>query len=153
VTRLYLPATLHLLANLEQSGSLMVGNDAVRAADDSEDAEYAALMTAAETSAVLAAELDPGERRRVVVVAEVPAPFASIVQQLAVLPIPQRGDAELTSYVRGVVAGLVDRELLRQKQELLGRLQRTDRSDTATFAAVQQALVTLEQERRALRGD
>ena len=87
------------------------------------------------------------------VVAEVPAPFASIVQQLAVLPIPQRGDAELTSYVRGVVAGLVDRELLRQKQELLGRLQRTDRSDTATFAAVQQALVTLEQERRALRGD
>ncbi|MFE6255314.1 DNA primase [Agromyces sp. NPDC057865] len=87
------------------------------------------------------------------VVAEVPAPFASIVQQLAVLPVPQRGDAELTSYVRGVVAGLVDRELLRQKQELLGRLQRTDRSDTATFAAVQQALVTLEQERRALRGD
>ena len=78
MTRLYLPATLHLLANLEQSGSLMVGNDAVRAADDSEDAEYAALMTAAETSAVLAAELDPGERRRVVVVAEVHAPAASV---------------------------------------------------------------------------
>jgi DNA primase len=87
------------------------------------------------------------------VVAEVPVPFTSIVQQLAVLPVPQRSDAELTSYVRGVVGGLVDRELLRQKQELLGRLQRTDRSDTATFAAVQQALVTLEQERRALRGD
>lgn len=87
------------------------------------------------------------------VVAEVPAPFTSIVQQLAVLPVPQRGDAELTSYVRGVVGGLVDRELLRQKQELLGRLQRTDRSDAATFAAVQQALVALEQERRALRGD
>ena len=87
------------------------------------------------------------------VVAEVPAPFASIVQQLAVLPVPQRDGGELTSYLRGVVGGLVDRELLRQKQELLGRLQRTDRSDTATFAAVQQALVTLEQERRALRGD
>jgi DNA primase len=87
------------------------------------------------------------------VVAEVPAPFASIVQQLAVLPVPQRDGGELTSYLRGVVGGLVDRELLRQKQELLGRLQRTDRSDTATFAAVQQALVALEQERRALRGD
>lgn len=87
------------------------------------------------------------------VVAEVPAPFASIVQQLAVLPVPQRGDGELTSYVRAVVSGLVDRELLRQKQELLGRLQRTDRADRATFAAIQRALVDLEQERRALRGD
>lgn len=87
------------------------------------------------------------------VVAEVPAPFASIVQQLAVLPVPQRGEGELTSYVRAVVSGLVDRELLRQKQELLGRLQRTDRADQATFAAIQRALVDLEQERRALRAD
>jgi DNA primase len=55
--------------------------------------------------------------------------------------------------VRGVVSGLVDRELLRQKQELLGRLQRTDRADQATFAAIQRALVDLEQDRRALRAD
>ncbi|MBM7504666.1 DNA primase [Agromyces aurantiacus] len=87
------------------------------------------------------------------VVAEVPAPFASIVQQLAVLPVPQRDDTELTAYVRGVVSGLVDRELLRQKQELLGRLQRTDPGDRTTFAAIQRALVDLERERRALRGD
>jgi hypothetical protein len=71
VTRLYVPATLHLLAALDRDGSLRVGDDAVLAPDDSEDAEYDALMTAAETSAVLAAELEPGERRRVVVVAEV----------------------------------------------------------------------------------
>ena len=44
------------------------------AADDAEDTEYDALMTAAETSALWAAELDPGERRRVVVVAEVAGP-------------------------------------------------------------------------------
>ncbi|MFE5671489.1 DNA primase [Agromyces sp. NPDC056523] len=87
------------------------------------------------------------------VVAEVPARFASIVQQLAVLPVPQRNDAELAAYVRGVVGGLVDRELLRQKQELLGRLQRTDRADQTTFAAIQRALVDLEHERRSLRGD
>jgi DNA primase len=87
------------------------------------------------------------------VVAEVPAPFTSIVQQLAVLPVPQRNAVELTAYVRGVVAALVDRELLRQKQELLGRLQRTDRTDTATYAAIQRALVDLENERRQLRGD
>lgn len=87
------------------------------------------------------------------VIAEVPPPFTSIVQQLAVLPVPQRHTTELTAYVRGVVGALVDRELLRQKQELLGRLQRTDRSDTATYAAIQRALVDLEHERRQLRGD
>ncbi|GAA1057457.1 DNA primase [Agromyces luteolus] len=87
------------------------------------------------------------------VVAEVPPPFASIVQQLAVLPVPQRDGTELTAYVRGVVGALVDRELLRQKQELLGRLQRTDRADTATYAMIQRALVDIERERRALRGD
>ena len=63
------------------------------------------------------------------VVAEVPAPFAGVVQQLAVAPVPQRSEAELAVYVRGVVSSLVDRELLRQKSELLGRLQRTDRAD------------------------
>jgi hypothetical protein len=69
--RLYLPATVQLLATLDRLGELPVSDDVVVAPDDSEDAEYDALMTAAETSAVLAAELEPGERRRVVVVAEV----------------------------------------------------------------------------------
>jgi hypothetical protein len=74
VTRLYLPATLPLLAHLDQVGSLQLGEDVAIAQDDSEDAEYDALMTAAATSAVLAGELERGERRRVVIVAEVPAP-------------------------------------------------------------------------------
>jgi DNA primase len=87
------------------------------------------------------------------VVEEVPAPFAGVVRQLAVAPVPQRGQDELTAYVRGIVSSLIDRELLRQKSELLGRLQRSDRSDTATFATLQRALVELETERRALRGD
>ena len=87
------------------------------------------------------------------VVDEVPAPFAGVVRQLAVAPVPQRSEAELEAYVRGVVSALIDRELLRQKSELLGRLQRTDRADTATYAALQRGLVELERERRALRGD
>ncbi|GAA1505218.1 DNA primase [Agromyces terreus] len=87
------------------------------------------------------------------VVDEVPQPFAGVVRQLAVAPIPQRGNAELSVYLRGVVGALVDRELLRQKSELLGRLQRTDRSDTETYAALQRGLVELERERRDLRGD
>ncbi|MDR6907109.1 DNA primase [Agromyces sp. 3263] len=87
------------------------------------------------------------------VVEEVPAPFSGIVHQLAVAPVPQRSEAELAAYVTGVVSALVDRELLRQKSELLGRLQRADRADTATYTALQHALVDLERDRRALRGD
>jgi uncharacterized NAD(P)/FAD-binding protein YdhS len=71
--RLYLPATVRVLAALRAQGSMPVTDDVVVAPDDAEDTEYDALMTAAETSAVLASELDPGERRRVVVVAEVEA--------------------------------------------------------------------------------
>jgi hypothetical protein len=78
VTRLYLPATLHVLTRLEEVGSIPVGDDVVLAPDDTEDGEYDALMTAAESSAVLAGELDPGERRRVVVVAEVSAVGSSV---------------------------------------------------------------------------
>jgi DNA primase len=87
------------------------------------------------------------------VVDEVPAPFAGVVRQLAVAPVPQRSEGELTAYVTGIVSALIDRELLRQKSELLGRLQRTDRSDTESYATLQRALVELETERRALRGD
>ena len=84
--RLYLPATLRLLGRLDRMGSLPIGDDVVVASDDSEDAEYDALMTAAETAAVLAAELEPGERRRVVIVAEVSAvgPTVSIADVVAV---------------------------------------------------------------------
>jgi Family of unknown function (DUF6912) len=74
VTRLYVPATVRTLGELDRDGFLVAGeDDVVVAPDDSEDTEYDALMTAAETSAGWAAELGPGERRRVVVVAEVGA--------------------------------------------------------------------------------
>lgn len=87
------------------------------------------------------------------IVAEVPAPFASLVQQFAVAPMPHRSEGELTAYVQSVVSALIDRELLRQKSELLGRLQRTDRTDAAAYSALQRALVEIETERRALRAD
>ncbi len=71
MTRLYVPATLRTLADLQRDGSLEVGDDVVIAPDDGEDTEYDALMTAADASAALLAGLGPGARRRVVVVAEV----------------------------------------------------------------------------------
>ena len=65
-TRIYLPLTIALLADLHAAGEVTVTDDAVVAPDDSEDGEYAALMTAADASAGLLA----GAGRRVVVVAE-----------------------------------------------------------------------------------
>jgi kynureninase len=78
VTRLYVPATLQDLALLDRVGVLSVGDDVVVAPDESEQAEYDALMTAAELSAYLVAELGPGERRRVVIVAEAAGPAETV---------------------------------------------------------------------------
>ncbi|MGY2702169.1 MULTISPECIES: DUF6912 family protein [unclassified Nocardioides] len=64
--RIYLPTTLALLADQHAEGAVVVTDDLVVAEDDSEDGEYAALMTAADASAALLA----GPGRRVVVVAE-----------------------------------------------------------------------------------
>jgi len=64
--RVYLPTTLAVLAEQYAAGAVVVTEDAVVAEDDGEDAEYAALMTAADASAALLA----GAGRRVVVAAE-----------------------------------------------------------------------------------
>ncbi len=69
--RLYLPATLDSLAALHSDRVLGVGDDVVVAEGDAEDQEYDALTTAAQAAAELAVDREPGERRRVVVVAEV----------------------------------------------------------------------------------
>ncbi len=69
MTRLYLPTTLPRLAEeWEGEGPRVV--DPVVAADDGEETEYVALMSAADASAELVAGLPDGQRRRVVVVAE-----------------------------------------------------------------------------------
>ena len=128
-----------------------VGADLLRHAVDSRFGN-ASLAVVRDGIASVLASPDPSIRVDRIV-EEVPAPFAGIVHQLAVSPVPQRSEAELAAYVTGVVSALVDRELLRQKSELLGRLQRTDRDDVTTYATLQRGLVELETERRALRGD
>jgi len=87
------------------------------------------------------------------VAAEVPAPFETLVKQLGVAPIPER--AELMGvYCTGVTAALIDRDLLRQKRDLLGAMQRLDAaSDPERYAQVQRDLVRVEAERRALRDE
>lgn len=82
---------------------------------------------------------------------EVPGPFATLVTQLGVAPIPERPEL-IATYCRGVASALIDRDLLRQKRELLGTMQRIDASgDAERYAQVQRDLVRVEAERRALR--
>jgi len=82
---------------------------------------------------------------------EVPLPFASLVKQLGVAPIPERPEL-IGAYCKDVVAGLIDRDLLREKKDLLGSLQRTDATAEADkYGQIQRDLVRVEGERRALR--
>lgn len=65
--RVYLPLTLALLAEFDATGEVPASLDKVVATDESEEAEYAALMTAADASASLIG----GPGRRVVLAADV----------------------------------------------------------------------------------
>ncbi|MET1060854.1 MAG: hypothetical protein ABWX84_14735 [Nocardioides sp.] len=79
-TRVYVPTTLEGLAGFVLEGGIAETAARVEAADESEEAEYDALMAAAETSAGL---LD-GPGKRVVVVAEASDPTGVIPMRLVV---------------------------------------------------------------------
>ncbi|QEE61379.1 DNA primase [Salinibacterium sp. dk2585] len=88
------------------------------------------------------------------VLEEVPAPFRRLVTELAIAPLPEQSGRDLRVYCRGIATSVIDRDLLRQKAELLGRLQRTDATaEPERHAQIQRALVQVEQERRSLRQD
>ena len=74
MTRIYRATSLDGLRALLEAGALPADPDAIVADGDDENAEYAALMTAADVSAALLT----GPGRRVVVVAEVGDPAAAV---------------------------------------------------------------------------
>ncbi|MEP6843071.1 MAG: DNA primase [Pseudolysinimonas sp.] len=83
--------------------------------------------------------------------AQVPTDFLSLVIQLGVAPLPQREDA-VAAYCEGVVSALVDRDLLRQKAEVLGAMQRAkSEGDHERWDRLSLESVALETERRQLR--
>src|SRR5690554_6562136 len=85
---------------------------------------------------------------------EVPAPFSTLVKELGLAPIPEKSGRELAVYCQGIASALIDRDLLRRKAELLGRLQRTDAAaEVERYGELQRELVRVEAERRALRAD
>ena len=84
---------------------------------------------------------------------EVPAPYRPLVQQLAVAPLPGRAES-IDATVRGFAESLVERDLLRQKRELLGALQRLDPAgDPDASLQLQRRLMAVEEQRRALKGE
>jgi DNA primase len=87
------------------------------------------------------------------VASEVPTHFSALVKQLGVAPIPERAEA-IAVYCKGVTASVIDRDLLRQKKDLLGSLQRLDAAaQPEKYTAMQRELMHIEAERRALRND
>lgn len=94
MTRRYLPSTLPRLA-AEWDGTGPDGSDPVVAADDGEESEYAALMTAADASAELVAGLPDGQRRRVVVVVETaPDEGSASWRDVVAVHVDDRDDAD-----------------------------------------------------------
>jgi DNA primase len=84
---------------------------------------------------------------------QVPTAFITLVTQLGVAPIPARAE-QLEAYCEGVVIGLVDRDLLRRKAELLGAMHRAKGDgDTSRWDELHRQEVALELERRQLRNE
>jgi len=84
---------------------------------------------------------------------EAPGAFAPLVTQLAIAPLPVRDD-HVAEYCAGITTSLIERDLLRRKAELLGALQRTDQAaDPTRYRDLQTQLMTIEAERRRVRGD
>ena len=94
MTRRYLPSTLPRLA-AEWDGPGPDAAGAVVAADDGEETEYAALMTAADASADQLAGLPDGRRRRVVVVVETATADAPVAwRDVVAVHVDDRDDAD-----------------------------------------------------------
>jgi DNA primase len=88
------------------------------------------------------------------VIEEVPLPFAGLVKELGMAPLPERADRDLSSYCQGVTISLIERDLLARKADRLGQLQRTDpTSASEKYREIQRELISIESERRALRHD
>ena len=85
--------------------------------------------------------------------ADVPDYLRALVMQLAVAPLPERSEREMTVYARAIVVSLVERDVVRRKSDLVSRMQRLDPSAANESREIQQELVALEAKRRRLRDE
>jgi DNA primase len=87
-----------------------------------------------------------------VVLGQTPSPFDALAKELAVAPIPERAGREITTYCRGIVVSIVERDLIREKSELLGQSFRTDvKTEPERWREIQVRIAAVEAERRSIR--
>ncbi len=85
--------------------------------------------------------------------ADVPENLRALVMQLAVAPLPERSEKEMTVYARAIVVALVERDVVRRKSDLMSRMQRLDPAATDESREIQRELMDLETKRRRLRDE
>ncbi|MCS5719617.1 DNA primase [Herbiconiux sp. CPCC 205763] len=89
-----------------------------------------------------------------VIQADVPEEYRRLVEEIAVAPLPERPDREPQIYLRRITRDLIQRHLLRRKEDVKGRLQRTDAVENPEiYREIQRELVQLEADRRALQAE
>jgi len=86
------------------------------------------------------------------VMADATAEVSNLITQLAIAPLPELDPKRIELYVRGIVSSLVERDLIRQKNDLVSRLQRVGTADPAQSRVIQEELLALENKRRNVRG-
>lgn len=85
--------------------------------------------------------------------ADVPENLRPLVMQLAVAPLPERGEREMTIYARAIVVAMVERDVVRRKSDLMSRMQRLDPGAADESREIQRQLIELEAKRRKLRDE
>jgi len=85
--------------------------------------------------------------------ADVPENLRPLVMQLAVAPLPERGEKEMTIYARAIVVAMVERDVVRRKSDLMSRMQRLDPGAVDESRDIQRQLIELEAKRRKLRDE
>ncbi|MFM6967044.1 MAG: DNA primase [Rhodoluna sp.] len=105
-------------------------------------------------NAIEAALADFGSQKFLAtVMTSLPAELHSVLLEVAGKPLPANDQAQLTNYGRGVIAKATASVLIREKNELLAALRRTDAdAEPQTYAELQRQLVAVEKERREASG-
>lgn len=136
-----------LMAMLQQPA--MVGESLMRQAVTVEFSLPPLRVARDAIAAEFATHESPGWVDRVIATA--PETHRQLLRELAVAPMPERRPEHLAAYCRGIVAALLDRDLLSLKQELLARMQRIGDPSDAGSRRIQEQLAALESARRSLR--
>lgn len=117
-------------------------------------AEFATATLATVRDGVIATRAAMGSNAWLAQLADdVPSPYRSLVSELVMTPLPTGTEPDdVARYVRDICASLIERDLLRQKAELLSALQRTDgRAEPERHRDLQHRLVEVEAAKRELR--